>query len=263
MSARAAALLLSLVASCHAQATTRTADATARGASTRARSPGGRARPDGREAGAREGSAGRGDAATTHPASAAQRRYEQGMTAAGRHDWTAAAAAFSDAYELEPSTELAFNTGRMYEHLADFERASEWYRRVLAGTPAAAVRAQVTARLANVERDAQRRRDGIAQASPDDDALTAEASVWFNRGLLFFRRHRWREALQAFETANQFVQSSGGNVAELMFNLGVTHEHLGHRGEAEAAFRSYLAARPESPDRAEIEQRIQRLRRER
>jgi tetratricopeptide (TPR) repeat protein len=260
VSVRAAALLLSLVAGCHAHATT-TADATARGASTRASASG--SRSDGREAGAREGTTGRGAVATTHPTSAAQRRYEEGMTAAGRHEWTAAAAAFSDAYELEPSTELAFNTGRMYEHLADFERASEWYQRVLAGAPSPAVRAQVTARLANVQRDAQRRRDGIAQASPDDDALTAEASVWFNRGLLFFRRHRWREALQAFETANQFVQNTGGNVAELMFNLGVTHEHLGHRAEAEAAFRSYLAARPESPDRAEIEQRIQRLRRER
>jgi tetratricopeptide (TPR) repeat protein len=84
--------------------------------------------------------------------------------------------------------------------------------------------------------------------------------VWFNRGLQFFRRRRWREALQSFETANQFVQNAGGSVAELMFNLGVTHEHLGHRGEAEAAFRSYLSARPDSPDRAEIEQRIQRLR---
>ncbi|MDB4928387.1 MAG: hypothetical protein JWM10_871, partial [Myxococcaceae bacterium] len=199
-------------------------------------------------------------AATAPSPSAAQRRYEEGMAAAGRHDWNAAAGAFSDAYDLEPSTELAFNTGRMFEHLADFERATEWYQRVLAGSPSAAVRAQVTARLANVSRDAQRRREGIAQASPDDDALSAEASVWFNRGLLFFRRHRWRDALQAFETANQFVQSAGGNVAELMFNLGVTHEHLGHREEAEAAFRSYLGARPDSPDRAEIEQRIQRLR---
>jgi tetratricopeptide (TPR) repeat protein len=263
VSARAAALLLSLVAGCHPHATTTTADATALSTSTRAGTSGRRSRSDGGEAGAREGSPRRGAVVTTHPTSAAQRRYEEGMTAAGRHEWTAAAAAFSDAYDLEPSTELAFNTGRMHEHLADFERASEWYQRVLAGTPTPAVRAQVTARLANVQRDAQRRRDGIAQASPHDDALTAEASVWFNRGLRFFRRHRWREALQAFETANQFVQNTGGNVAELMFNLGVTHEHLGHRAEAEAAFRSYLAARPESPDRAELEQRIQRLRRER
>ncbi|MDO9020245.1 MAG: tetratricopeptide repeat protein [Deltaproteobacteria bacterium] len=252
MSARAAALLLSLVAGCHAHATT-AAEPTARAASTGERTPGGR------EAGARE----QGDGARSRPMSAAQRRYEEGMTAAGRHDWTVAAAAFSDAYDLEPSAELAFNTGRMYEHLADFERAGEWYQRVLSGTPSPAVRAQVTTRLAAVQRDAQRRRDGIAQASPDDDALNAEASVWFNRGLLFFRRHRWREALRAFETANQFVQTAGTNVAELMFNLGVTHERLGHRAEAEAAFRSYLASRPESPDRAEIEQRIQRLRRDR
>ncbi len=259
MRARAAVGLLLLVAGCHAQATT-TVDATAHAGSGRSHASGGRSRADGRESSTREGGGSRSGAPAAPPASAAQRRYEEGVSAAGRHDWTVAAAAFSDAYDLEPSTELAFNTGRMFEHLADFERATEWYQRVLASNPSSAVRAQVTARLANVQRDAQRRRDGIAQAAPDDAALSAEASVWFNRGLQFFRRHRWREALQSFETANQFVQNAGGSVAELMFNLGVTHEHLGHRGEAEAAFRSYLSARPDSPDRAEIEQRIQRLR---
>jgi tetratricopeptide (TPR) repeat protein len=253
----AAALLLAVLGGCHARATV-AAEPSAGVAPSHRHSSGGRSRAEGRDSPDRDGAA---RTSSTAPApSEAQRRYEEGMAAAGRHDWNAAAGAFSDAYDLEPSTELAFNTGRMFEHLADFERATEWYQRVLAGTPSSAVRAQVTARLANVQRDAQRRREGIAQASPDDDALSAEASVWFNRGLLFFRRHRWREALQAFETANQFVQNAGGNVAELMFNLGVTHEHLGHREEAEAAFRSYLGARPDSPDRAEIEQRIQRLR---
>ncbi|TAK23606.1 MAG: tetratricopeptide repeat protein [Myxococcaceae bacterium] len=257
MRARAAVGLLLVLAGCHARATT-TVEATAQAGSGRSRSSGGRSRSEGREGSTREGSTSRSSAPPSP--SAAQRRYEEGLAAAGRHDWTEAAAAFSDAYDLEPSTELAFNTARMFEHLADFDRATQWYQRVLASNPTSAVRAQVTARLANVQRDAQRRRDGIAQAAPDDDALSAEAAVWFNRGLQFFRRRRWREALQAFETANQFVQNAGGNVAELMFNLGVTHEHLGHRGEAEAAFRSYLSARPDSPDRAEIEQRIQRLR---
>lgn len=262
MTLRAAAALLLLLAGCHAHATP-AADAAGRAAGSRSRSTGGRSRSDGREPATREGTSTRGTATPTPPASAAQRRYEEGLTAAARRDWDAAAHAFSDAYALEPSTELAFNTGRMFEHLADFERAAEWYQRVLASSPSAAVRAQVTTRLANVRRDDQRRRDGIAQAAPDDQALSAEAAVWFNRGLQFFRRHRWHEALQAFETANQFVLNAGGNVAELMFNLGVTHEHLGHREEAEAAFRSYLSARPSSPDRGEIEQRIQRLRQQR
>ena len=262
MRVRAALGLLWVLAGCHARATV-TVDDTAHAGPGRSHSSGGRSRAEGRESSTREGGGSRGSAPAAPPASAAQRRYEEGVAAAGRHDWAVAAAAFSDAYDMEPSTELAFNTGRMYEHLADFDRATEWYQRVLASNPSTAVRAQATTRLANVQRDAQRRRDGIAQAAPDDAALSAEAAVWFNRGLQFFRRRRWREALQSFETANQFVQNAGGSVAELMFNLGVTHEHLGHRGEAEAAFRSYLSARPESPDRAEIEARIQRLRQSR
>ncbi len=259
---RAAGVLLCALSGCHAHATP-TMQATARPESSGTYSSGSGSHTEGHEATPRDREAPRSNVAPPTTTSAAQRRYEEGVAAAGQHDWQAAARAFSDAYGIEPSTELAFNTGRMFEHLADFERANEWYQRVLTSNPTAAVRAQVTARVANVERDAQRRRDGIAQAAPDDDALSAEASVWFERGLQFFRRHHWREALQSFETANQFVQNSGGNVAELMFNLGVTHEHLGHRGEAEAAFRSYLSARPDSHDRAEIEQRIQRLRQER
>ncbi len=203
------------------------------------------------------------NAPTEAPSAAAQRRYEEGAAAAARRDWAAAARAFTDAHALVPSTELAFNAGRMFEHLADFEHAAEWYRRVLASNPSSLVRAQVNERLAAVERDAQSQRSTNTQAPPDAAALAAEASMWFERGMRFFRRRQWAEALQAFETANQVLQTTHGDSAELMFNLGVTHEHLGHRGEAEAAFRSYLSARPDSPARAEIEARIQRLRRER
>jgi len=159
--ARAAVGLLLVVAGCHARATT-TVDAAAQAGSGRSRSSGGRSRTEGREGSTRDGSTPRSSAAPSP--SAAQRRYEEGLAAAARRDWTEAAAAFSDAYDLEPSTELAFNTARMFEHLADFERATQWYQRVLASNPTSAVRAQATSRLANVQRDAQRRRDGIAQA---------------------------------------------------------------------------------------------------
>lgn len=249
----AATALLLVAAGCRTQATAPAAEANAT-AARRSHSTGGRSGDDsGGEAATAEGS----------PARAAQRRYEEGAAAAQRRDWAAAAQAFTEAYALVPSTELAFNAGRMYEHLADSEHAAEWYRRVLAGSPHSAVRAQVNERLAAVERDALRRRESNAQAPPDNAALSAEASTWFERGMRFFRRRQWAEALQAFETANQLLQAAGGDIAELMFNLGVTHEHLGHSSEAEAAFRSYLSARPDSPARADIEQRIQRLRQER
>ena len=149
----------------------------------------------------------------------------------------------------------------MFEHLAEFERAAEWYRRALTRDPAPVLRAQITARIDAMERDARRRQEGIAQAPPDSAALSAEASSWFQRGLQFVRRRQWAQALQSFEQAQQFVQGAGAGVPELMFNLGVAHERLGHRDEAEAAYRSDLAARPDSPDRGEIERRIRELRR--
>lgn len=254
MTGRAAAALLALAMGCRAQATTTTTEPVA----TAGHHGGGHR--DRHESGGAEGTDG---PAAGRDTEAARRRYEEGVAAAGRRDWAAAAQAFTDAYALEPSTELAFNAGRMCEHLADSERAAEWYRRVLAGSPPSAVRSQVTERLAAVERDAQRRRENTAQAPPDNAALLAEAGTWFDRGTRFSRRRQWREALEAFETTVQILRGAGGDTAEVMFNLGVAHEHLGHREEAEAAFRSFLAARPDSPVRADVEARIQRLRRER
>lgn len=187
----------------------------------------------------------------------AARATREAMSAVEARDYATAARHFEAAYNAVHSIELAFNTARMYERLADVPQATRWYETVLAGTPSDTLRAEVNRRLALLRAYAQRRRDDIAQPPPDAEALAREASRWFRRGVTFYQRRRYAAALRAFEAANQYVQ--GDRVPELMFNLGMTHARLGHNAEAVSAFRAYLAARPDAPERADLEARIRAL----
>ncbi len=179
------------------------------------------------------------------------------MAAVEARDYAAAARHFEAAYAAVHSVELAFNTARMYERLADVPLATRWYNVVLAHEPSPALRADVTRRLASLQAFARRRRDDIAQSFPGTEALAREATRWFARGVALYQRRRYAPALRAFEAANQYVQGDG--VPELMYNLGMTHTRLGHNAEAISAFRAYLAARPDAPERTDIEARIRTL----
>lgn len=189
----------------------------------------------------------------------AQRRYAEAMAAYERGDYAGAARGFEAAHAARPGVDFAFNAGRMHERLADVPNATRWYETVLASNPEPARRADVTARIASLRDFARRRREDIAQPPPDTDAMAQEAAQWFRRGVALYQRRQYAQALRAFEAANQFVEGAGRTLPELMFNLAVAHEHLGHNAEAASAFRSYLAARPDSPDRAMIEERVRRL----
>lgn len=192
------------------------------------------------------------------PASATE-HYRAALVAYGRNDFATAAREFEAAFEARPSAELAFNTGRMHERMASAADATRWYERVLAMNPDPARRADVTHRIAALQDYDRRRREDFAQPPPGTDALQQEAASWFARGIALYRRRRYADALRAFEAAQQFTASAGRVVPELVYNLAVTHEHLGHRQEAVSAFRAYLSERPDSVDHEAIERRLQAL----
>ncbi len=187
------------------------------------------------------------------------RLYREATEAAARDDFAAAARLFAAAYEAAPSLAMAFNAFRMYERSASVDEAARWYDRVRSHDPPAAMRADLDQRLAALRDFARRRRDDIARPPPGDDALVREAAEFFSRGVSLYRRGRYAAALQAFEAALRYAQESRREVAELYFNLAVTHERLGHRAEAAAAFREYLSRRPDTPDRAAVERRARAL----
>jgi len=199
----------------------------------------------------------RSDASESAASADAGRHTREAMAAVEARDYAAAARHFEAAHAAVHSVELAFNAARMYERLADVPQATRWYETVLASDPSPTLRADVTRRLAVLQAFARRRRDDIAQSAPGSDALAQEATRWFARGVALYQRRRYAPALRAFEAANQYVQGDG--VPELMYNLGMTHARLGHNAEAVSAFRAYLAARPDAPERADIEARIRAL----
>ena len=118
----------------------------------------------------------------------------------------------------------------------------------------AAQRADLESRLASLRDYDRRRREDFAQPPPGTDALAREASTWFQRGVALYRRRQYDAALRAFEAAHQYTDTP-----ELLFNLAVTHEHLGNTRDAADAFRAYLQQRPDAPDHDAIERRLRAL----
>lgn len=190
---------------------------------------------------------------------AAVRLYREAMSAVARNDFPEAARLFGAAYAEAPSLELAFNAFRMHERSAAVGEAESWRAQVLTHDPSAAVRADIDQRMAALHDFARRRQEDIARPPPGEDALVREAVEFFARGVRLYQRRQYRPALEAFEAALRYSTESHREVAELYFNLAVTYEHLARRPEAAAAFREYLARRPDTPDRPAVEQRIRAL----
>ena len=79
----------------------------------------------------------------------------------------------------------------------------------------------------------------------------AEARANFDAGRVAFSDARYDDALGYFERSHALSHRP-----ELLYNIGLCHDRLGHDAEALAAFEGYLAGVPAAENRAEVEQRI-------
>lgn len=106
--------------------------------------------------------------------------------------------------------------------------------------------------------DAQRRRERpsttSADAAPAEDARAA-ARESYARGQELFRAGRYAEAQTAFEAAYAAVPN-----AVVLLSIAQCQENTGNANDAALTLSRYLDARPDAPDRASIEQRLQALR---
>jgi hypothetical protein len=89
---------------------------------------------------------------------------------------------------------------------------------------------------------------GSAQAAPIDDAKAA-----FQAGKEAFERGDYEIALQNFLRANQLVPAPS-----LQYNIGNSHERLGHYKEAATAFEAYLqqAGPPSTDDEKDFQEKL-------
>lgn len=179
----------------------------------------------------------------------------QAAYAAGRFD--EASAKMVAAWELTHAAELAFNAARVFERMSDYARALRYFEVFLrdARELPPDERASVEARMTAI-REAQARRQGQVFDTPaSTDELTNEARTFFLRGVAMFRRHQYQAAQTAFLAAYRFAP-----LPEVIYNLAITSERLEARQDAIDYYREYIRARPESPDRGEVEAAVRRLR---
>lgn len=88
-----------------------------------------------------------------------------------------------------------------------------------------------------------------------DESMDAEAHALFEAGRTAFAAGRFSDALGHFQSAYQLSHR-----AALLYNIGQCQDRLRHDAEALASFEGFVAAVPDSPQRAEVEARIAILR---
>lgn len=180
----------------------------------------------------------------------------QAAYAAGRFD--EAGEKMVQAWQLTHAPELAFNAARVFERMSEYDRAIEYFEIYLRdGNPPAEERAGIATRIASIREAQARRRQQVFTAPASTDELTTEARTFFLRGVSMFRRRQYQAAQTAFLAAYRFAP-----LPEVIYNLAVTSERLGARQDAIDYYREYVRARPDGPDRGEVEALIRRLRAE-
>ncbi len=159
---------------------------------------------------------------------------------------------FLAAERLVPSAELAYNIGHLYDLVGEPEEAARFLRLYLSRSRGPVPdREQVTERIERLQRRARRERQILIGSAP---GLSAEARAFFERALQMFDQQRYREALGALLTARRIVPAP-----EIDYNLAVTSEKLGLRGDAIDYYRVYLHTVKEPDEREAIERKIQQL----
>lgn len=182
--------------------------------------------------------------------------FGEGLAAyeAGRLD--EAATKLAEAYRLVPTPDLAFNVARIYERMGESEKGVAHFRIYLRdGSPSATERADIERRIAALEALRQRQRDQIFAAPPSTDELTAEARTFFLRGVTMFQGRHYDAAMQAFTAAYSFAR-----LPEVIYNLAITAQKLERTQDAIDYYREFLRARPDDPNRTQIEATVRELR---
>lgn len=96
---------------------------------------------------------------------------------------------------------------------------------------------------------------GTAAVAQAQDATDEEARANFEAGRIAFADARFADALPYFERAYELSHRP-----ELLYNIGICQDRLGHDAEALEAFEGYLEAIPDADNRSEVEQRIRTAR---
>jgi tetratricopeptide (TPR) repeat protein len=182
--------------------------------------------------------------------------FEEGAQAYEAGDFQRAATKMIEAYELVASPDLAFNVGRTYERMSEYDLAIRYFRIYLRSREVPAdVRADITSRITALRAAKRRGRNRVFTAPPDSDALSREARTFYLRGVAMYGRGHYDAAMQAFGTALGFRE-----LPEIYYNMAVTAARLDRAEEAVGYYREYIRLAPSAADRGAVEREMTRLR---
>lgn len=97
---------------------------------------------------------------------------------------------------------------------------------------------------------AQTKGSGAAASSKEK----AEAKAHYDQGTVHFNLDEWPQAIEEFKAAYRAYPD-----ATFLYNIGQCHRKMGNVAEALSFYKKYLRERPEAPNRAEVEKRIDEL----
>jgi tetratricopeptide (TPR) repeat protein len=189
--------------------------------------------------------------------SEARRHYEDATAAYNVGEYRRAAVEYTEAYKLAHDAALLFNIAQSYRLAGDLAQSLSFYRSYLrSGGPDAAVRAEVEARIATLQRQLQLHNapeDGAKapEGFQGEDPDTEQVRRHFQAGAQFYSNERYPEAINEFEQARKLKA-----LPALDFNIARAYDRLGNVGEALTAYRRYLGSVPDSPEAAEVRARV-------
>src|SRR5688500_14920163 len=103
-------------------------------------------------------------------------------------------------------------------------------------------------------------RGAQAQAKPADtkpataSPVAEEARAHYRKGVAHFNLDEWKQAVEEFRTAYRLYPD-----ATFLYNIAQCHWKLGDSAEALSFYKKYLRERPDAPNRAVVEKRIEEL----
>ncbi len=94
-----------------------------------------------------------------------------------------------------------------------------------------------------------------APPTPSEEEVTAQVETLSEQGSEMFHQGRYREAISIFEEAYNLAQ-----VANLLYNIGLSHERLGEPDKAIVYYERFIIAKDADPDvRARALERVREL----
>ncbi len=91
-------------------------------------------------------------------------------------------------------------------------------------------------------------------STPASSKEKVEAKAHYDQGTVHFNLDEWPQAIEQFKAAYRLFPD-----ATFLYNIAQCHRKLGNPADALSFYKKYLRERPEAPNRAEVEKRIEEL----